>query len=170
MKKLTILLICLFLIVGCSTNNETEMDSSNSNVDIENTSTSSSDNETSEEEYGEYTVQLYLFHSNSCSHCQEEVAWLQSIEDEYPYLEIHYYEVSENTEIYTKVKEALGVSSNSVPFTIIGNEYFIGFSSTKERKFIRTIKEMSQKNLCDVVDTAINGGDVSSCIAQNEGI
>ena len=34
------------------------------------------------------TVRLYLFHRDSCPHCQDEIEFLDTIKDEYPTLEI----------------------------------------------------------------------------------
>lgn len=165
MKKLTIVMICLLLLVGCNSKTR-EIKNTNSNS---NSSTNSNSNTNdNDKDIGKYTVHLYLFHSNTCQHCQEEIAWLKSIEKDYSYLKIHYYESSENFQLYEKVKNMMNIDSPYVPLTIIGNDWFIGFASSKERKFIRTINDYSKQEFCDVVGTIIAGGDVNSCMEKNK--
>lgn len=158
-------------MVGCNSNQPSNSNSNNDEVSNSNTTSNSNNNGDSNEdnELGKYTVHLYLFHSSSCDHCKEEIKWLNSIEEDYSYLKVHYYEAAENSELYEKVKKAMGIESNYVPLTIIGNDYFIGYDSPKGRKFIRTINEYSQTGFCDVVGTVINGGDANSCMNKNKG-
>jgi len=76
-------------------------------------------------------VNLYLFHSETCSHCQAEIEYLKELESEYDNLKVHLYEVNshkDNAEKMVKVKEKLKIDSPNVPFTIIGNYYYIGYS------------------------------------------
>ena len=54
-------------------------------------------------------IDVYLFHSEICSHCQAEIEWLNSIKDEYN-LEIHLYETQ-----FDKKNNALLVL-DSLPF------------------------------------------------------
>ena len=76
-------------------------------------------------------VNLYLFHSETCMHCQAEIEYLKELEKEYDNLKIHLYEVDshkDNAEKMIKIKEKLNIDSPNVPFTVIGNYYYIGFS------------------------------------------
>lgn len=76
-------------------------------------------------------VNLYLFHSETCMHCQAEIEYLKELEKKYDNLKIHLYEVDshkDNAEKMLKVKEKLNIDSPNVPFTVIGNYYYIGFS------------------------------------------
>ena len=76
-------------------------------------------------------VNLYLFHSETCSHCQAEIEYLKELESEYDNLKVHLYEINNhksNQEKMIKVKEKLSIDSPNVPFTVIGNYYYIGFS------------------------------------------
>lgn len=76
------------------------------------------------------TVNLYLFHSRTCPHCHEEIAFLDSIQPDYPYLVVKMYETSEdvmNQRLLSLVGSELGVETRSVPLTIIGNDTTIGF-------------------------------------------
>lgn len=78
-------------------------------------------------------VNLYLFHSETCMHCQAEIEYLNNLEKEYDNLKVHLYEVDshkDNAKTMIKVKEKLGIDSPNVPFTVIGNYYYIGFSDS----------------------------------------
>lgn len=173
MKKTLILLIAILILTGCESKNKDENSNMNlsSNSNTNSNSNSNNNDETEQfnkENEGKYKVNLYLFHSNSCSHCQEEKAWLKTIEKDYKYLNIHYYEVSENEALYKKVKEVYDITSTGVPLTIINNDYYLGFSSSKERKFSRLIKEASTEDFCDVVSAIIKNEDYLACKKKNE--
>ena len=76
-------------------------------------------------------VNLYLFHSETCMHCQAEIEYLNTLKEEYDNLKIHLYEVDshkDNAKLMIKVKDKLKIDSPNVPFTVIGNYYYIGFS------------------------------------------
>lgn len=76
-------------------------------------------------------VNLYLFHSETCTHCQAEIKYLKELEKEYDNLKVHLYEVDshkDNAKTMIKIKEKLNIDSPNVPFTVIGNYYYIGFS------------------------------------------
>ncbi len=172
MKKIVFLFVLLLCMAGCEDKEEVSNSNrvdTNSNSNVVSTN-SNSNSLVDDENVGKYDVHLYLFHSNSCDHCKDEIKWLNSIEKDYKYLKIHYYEVGENSKIYDLVKEKMGIESNSVPLTIIGNDYYIGISDAKQRKFIRAVKEQSKKDYCDVVGTILNNGNVKECIKKNEGM
>ena len=90
-------------------------------------------------------VNLYLFHGADCPHCEEERNWLKEIEEKYQdKLNIYYYEVwynDDNLAIMQDVKKEFGVEKNSVPLTIIGEKYFVGFSSVMSSSIENKIKE-----------------------------
>lgn len=165
MKKKILILLVLILLVGCSNNKNEDRNIDNNNNLSSESNTNLKDNSSNEDKN---EVNFYLFYSNTCSYCQDEKAWLSSIQKEHSYLKTHYYEVSENNEIYQKIKSIFNISSNGVPLTIIGNEYYLGFSDSKGRKFERIIKELSEKKSCDVVDAIINNRDYTSCMKINE--
>ena len=76
-------------------------------------------------------INLYLFHSQDCTHCQSERKWLESIKDKYDNLNIYEYEItrnSDNSALLDKVKERLSSTSNYVPYTVIGEQHWIGWN------------------------------------------
>lgn len=83
----------------------------------------------------ENKINLYLFYSASCPHCHAEIEYLESdFQKKYKNDVIIYkYEVSknkENSKILSSIKEIFKEESNGVPFTVIGNEYVLGFGDT----------------------------------------
>lgn len=174
---LIILMIVTILLSGCGKDEKgTEVDRGNDNnnqQEVESGEQNGEDEADSEEDepnsdIGKYEVNFYLFYSSSCGHCHSEREWIASIQDEYSYVNFIMYEVSEYSELFTKVTKAYNLENEYVPVTIIGNNYMVGYSEAKNRKFIRYIEELSTFESCDVVQTVIDGGDVEACMAKNE--
>ena len=89
-------------------------------------------------------INLYLFHSDSCSHCAKEKSFLKSIEDKYPNLNIYMFEVSKNSENYSLMKSVKALfkeSSTGVPFTVVGEETFLGYNSFVGEQIEKTVQE-----------------------------
>ena len=96
----------------------------------------------------ENKINLYLFHSRDCSHCAAEVKWLEEIKEEYQdYLNVYEYEVTYDEENFTlmmNVTEKMGIPNQTVPITIIGDKYYIGYSDTTSSLIESTIKEYAE--------------------------
>ena len=77
-------------------------------------------------------VNLYLFYGAECPHCEEERKWLEGIKEDYKdYLNVIELEVwhnEENANLMSKVGEAIGTNPDGVPFTVIGDSYYTGYS------------------------------------------
>ena len=88
-------------------------------------------------------INIYLFRGEGCPHCKQEEKWLQQIEKEYgDYLNIYDFEVwynEANQVKYDEVAERLKINVNSIPFTIIGDKYFVGFSNPTKSSMENTI-------------------------------
>ena len=173
-KFLIVLLTAVLLVTGC--NNKVEDEKNNkveeqqNKVDEENNDVVENENNVEIEknpDAGKYNVDFYLFYSESCGHCHNEREWIESVKNDYPYVEFHLYEVSQETELFRKVMTEFGVEDEYVPLTIIGNDYFVGYSESRNRKFIRYIEELSMKENCGVVDVIIKDGDVEACMNVN---
>ena len=101
-------------------------------------------------------VKLYFFRGEGCSHCAEAEAWFESIEAEYgSYFEIVDYETwynEENYELMQRVANARGEQAQGVPYIIIGNQSWNGFTESYESEMISKIKEEFEKNIEDRYD------------------
>ncbi|MBU1193148.1 MAG: hypothetical protein KKA36_01630 [Gammaproteobacteria bacterium] len=76
---------------------------------------------------GPPSVSLYFFWSNHCPHCLEARPFIKSLQDRYPWLELHSYELydqPENRIRYLKMADLLKVQAGSVPaFMLCGKMY-----------------------------------------------
>jgi len=117
-------------------------------------------------------IRLYLFHQEGCPHCEAEIEFLESIEDDYPNLEIIKYEVSGNAmnyALYNKVMKKTKIYENGVPFTMIGTDYHVGFDeNTGSGDAIKkSIEKFSKGNYKDIILMVKNDEDLSG-IKYNE--
>ena len=92
-------------------------------------------------------VNIYLFYGKGCPHCEALFTYFDSIKSKYyKYYNLYAFEVwynEDNGKImdYFLEKFDKKVSSRSVPFLIIGDEAFEGYSSSMNQKIIDTIEE-----------------------------
>lgn len=110
-------------------------------------------------EIEEDKVNIYLFYGSSCPHCKEEKEFFKELEKKYPdQINIYLYEVwkdKDNAEIMHKVKKYFNLEATAaVPFTVIGEEYFYGYSDSvgiKIEKQVRSYLELDNINDKDTV-------------------
>jgi len=90
----------------------------------------------------ENNLDVNIFVSNTCPHCAELKNFLTSIENNYDYLNINYYEVSsvENQELFYDLTQSHGFQPQGVPTTFIGDQYFVGYSSQMNDEIIGIIE------------------------------
>jgi len=127
-KKIIISSLLLFTIflTGCDTqaNQANLLNSEN----IENPSVSQ------EDENKEASVNVYFFWGEGCPHCAHEKPFLEKMEKKYPEIRIKEYEVwgsTQNQKLMQAFGEKLNATVNGVPFTVIGEEYTVGWMDEK---------------------------------------
>ena len=90
---------------------------------------------------------IYFFRGEGCPHCVEAEAWFQSIEDEYgSYFKVIDYETwynQENAELMKKVAKARGEEANGVPYIIIGDKSWMGFTQSYTDEMLKEIGKVS---------------------------
>ncbi len=95
-------------------------------------------------------VNIYFFWGDGCPHCESEFAFFDSIESEHGDLYNLYtfetWQNEENAELLKTFSDAMEVESRGVPYTIIGEEVFTGFSESMESDFINAIVEEKDKS------------------------
>jgi len=111
-------------------------------------------------------VSLHLFWSYGCPHCQKEKIFLAKLVEKYPQLEIKDYEVSSsqtNAALLKKAGDFLGVNVSGVPFTVIGQEYFVGYLNDETTgKEIEAAVNYALENDCqDVVGSLFSRNEES---------
>lgn len=93
--------------------------------------------------YNKDKINIYLFWGNGCPHCEEEMKFLESIQDEYgKYFKLNKFEVwydYDNEELLYKFANLMGDNVKGVPYTIIGNESFKGFNENIKDKIKNAI-------------------------------
>lgn len=102
----------------------------------------------------ENLVNLYLFYSNTCPHCEGEMELLDELQKDYDNLKIYKYEISEdeNSLLLSKVSEMFNLNVTGVPFTVIGEKTFFGYSEeNSKKKFIGTIEYYSSHGYIDKI-------------------
>lgn len=102
----------------------------------------------------ENLVNLYLFYSNTCPHCEAEMELLEELQEDYDNLKIYKYEISEdeNSLLLSKVSEMFDINVTGVPFTVIGEKTFFGYSEeNSKKKFIGTIEYYSSHGYTDKI-------------------
>ncbi len=100
-------------------------------------------------------VNIYVFWSENCSHCEELYQYLEPLQKEYKNVfNIYGFEVSKNKinqDIMDSFKEELGEKkwSYTVPYYIIGDESMEGFSVGMKKEVLETIL-IKYENLKDI--------------------
>lgn len=110
-----------------------------------------------------HVVDIYFFYGSGCPHCAKEKVFLQKLEKEISYVNVHDYEVWESQEGRALIKELTqktNLDTRGVPVTIIGDQVFYGYSSdmiTGEE--IRHQAEICHINKCEDRVGALIGGE-----------
>ena len=95
-------------------------------------------------------INIYFFRGEGCPHCAAEEEFFETeLKKKYDNIKIYDYEVwnnKENSEILKKVKSSFRVRNNNVPFTVIGNKYFTGYSDLTKDKIYKIIDNYEGKN------------------------
>ncbi|MBR4672722.1 MAG: hypothetical protein IKO78_05960 [Bacilli bacterium] len=90
-------------------------------------------------------VHIYFFHGDGCPHCADEEEFLELLKERYDgKYTIYSYETwnsSKNKKLMLEAKKIMGDQENvSVPYLVIGNESFIGYSDSTGEKIELTLK------------------------------
>jgi glutaredoxin len=96
-------------------------------------------------------VNVYFFYGYGCPHCAKETSFLESLKTEYPDVNIRSFEVyfhKENVEIMKRAAKKLNKEVTAVPFTVIGDKSFVGFSEQNTPKELTARIEECLKTRC----------------------
>ena len=100
---------------------------------------------------------IYLFRGSGCAYCRKFLEYLNDISEEYgKYFKLVSYEVWTNTDnanLYEEVADFLGQSASGVPFIVIGEEVFQGYSEQYNEAIETAIKsQYDAKDKYDVME------------------
>lgn len=103
--------------------------------------------------YSKEKINIYLFYGEGCPHCEELKNYLNSLDNkEKSYFNIYTFEVwnnSTNQQFMKESAKSLNKEVSGVPFLIIGNKTFEGYSESmniKIKKAIKTEYKLNGKN------------------------
>ena len=114
-------------------------------------------------------VIIYLFRGKGCPHCEDFLNFLNSISEEYgKYFKLVSFEVwydKANSKLQNNVASFMNAKSSGVPFIIIGDETFVGYSSSYDEQIksaIKTLYNTDKSKRYDVfekIEARENGGE-----------
>jgi len=103
-------------------------------------------------EEGKEDLNIYFFTGEGCPHCAAMKEFLlDDIYNNYPEVKFHEFEVYKNRNNALLFKEAakvLGAQVSGVPFLIIGDQTFIGYSSSMSPEIIKERINFCLNNSC----------------------
>lgn len=106
-------------------------------------------------------ITLYLYYGKGCPHCEEEMKFLNKIENKYSNLKIVKKEVwynNNNSSELQKVNDAFSIDRIGVPTNVIGETVIRGYGSGTGNKIERAINYYSNidNEYIDAVDGIVN--------------
>lgn len=114
---------------------------------------------------------VYFFWNSGCPHCAEEEAFFSSLLVDYPNLIVKDFEISasqDNAQLLANLGQKLSVDIPGVPFTVIGNDYFVGYLSDKTTgEQIRAAIESKDNIGVDLVTGLTNESSIASDSKSN---
>lgn len=95
--------------------------------------------------YDKNKVNIYFFWGDGCPHCEEGFKFLDSISDEYgKYFKLNKFEVwknEDNAKLMEQFASKMGDEISGVPYIVIGERTFKGFSEKHKESIKAAIKE-----------------------------
>jgi len=79
-------------------------------------------------------VNVYFFYGDGCPHCAKEEVFLSGLKDKYTDINVRSFEVwgsQENRQMLIGIGKELNINISGVPFTLVGDKYFIGWYDEK---------------------------------------
>jgi glutaredoxin len=108
------------------------------------------------------TVDLYIFHLNSCPHCQAARTFLAELSEEVPELVLHEYEVSSDPvaqHLFAEMTAELGGEPAAVPTIIVGDRMWVGFNDAIAAEIRSEVAARASGAADDAAAQAGGGGD-----------
>lgn len=120
-------------------------------------------------------VNIYLFYGEGCPHCAALEEYLESEYSDDDRVKVYKYEVwydSSNQELWQKVAEVTSVEAKGVPYFVIGEDVYQGYSDSKvwEKKVDKAIKKAKKEKYNDNVGITLGivKGKVENNTSDND--
>lgn len=89
---------------------------------------------------------IYIFHGETCPHCQAAIAYFDSLKDEYGYMfnlvEYEVWSSEDNSKLMQTAMSIMGDKTDYIPYIIIGDKTFIGYSNESDEEILTAIKNL----------------------------
>jgi glutaredoxin len=99
--------------------------------------------------FNDNKLNVYLFYGKGCPHCEELSEFIKSIDSEYgKYYDLYTFEVwndRDNAKLMKKMSDRLVDKIAGLPYLIIGDKAFSGYSSSMNQTIKDTIIEQYNK-------------------------
>lgn len=157
MKKIVTCFICLLLIFGVSV----EVFAASSTTKAkEKTETKKEDKKETITCFNE--INIHLFWGDGCPHCEAAIEFFKSIEKEYgDCFKLSKHEVwnnKDNRKLMQNVAEYFGEEAGGVPYIIIGEQTFAGYSERSNDAILKAIQTVANdEEYVDVVEKIEQG-------------
>lgn len=152
MKKLKFLLVLLLALAIIPFGVFAEEEGSSEEQAVEENATE----EKTDDAEDSKKVNIYFFRGEGCSHCAETEEWFESIKDEYSkYYNLKDYETwydEKNNDLMERVADARGEKVEGVPYIIIGDKSWNGFTDEYKDEILAEIKSQYEKDVDDRYD------------------
>jgi thiol-disulfide isomerase/thioredoxin len=102
-------------------------------------------------------VKVYLFYGDGCPYCENAMTFFDNLDDKYKdKIELVKYEVwndEENSKLMENVAAVLDEEVSGVPFIVVGEEPFSGYSEEYDKSILKAIdKELEKDKPYDVLE------------------
>jgi len=104
-------------------------------------------------------VKLYFFNGDGCPHCAKEEVFLADLASKNPELKIYSFEIwhnKSNLNLLVKVGEEMNTDVSAIPFTVVGDKTFSGYSDTIGQQIALQVERCSSLFCPDAVGEVIN--------------
>lgn len=159
MKKIILLAIALLIFIPTTVFASTQTKGLIDTIKAANITPSIDESEYKETDR---QVTIYLFWGDTCNHCHEALEFINSLLSEYKdKIKMRSYELNNNIDNRTlqqKVLEWFEINKNGVPFMVIGESTFYGFTESSKEKIKMAIDDVyEQENRYDVFEEMKKG-------------
>ncbi|OGL95307.1 hypothetical protein A2317_03250 [Candidatus Uhrbacteria bacterium RIFOXYB2_FULL_41_10] len=127
------------------------------------------------DESGQYSGHLYIFHSETCPHCKEELAFLVKISKEEAYQDVQFLEFEitqhpENSALLQEVGQVMDADTSGVPFTVIGNQIITGYlnDDTTGQQIRNALDKIIKDGDSDIVGSIIKAIEIDSPTVEDQ--
>lgn len=101
-------------------------------------------------------ITIYMFRGKGCGYCKKFLTFMNSIVDDYgKYFKVETYEVwndTDNAELMQDIASFMNKKAEGVPFIIIGDKTFNGYSESYDEDIKSAIKELYETKKEDRYD------------------